>query len=132
MKKTILFLAFGLGASLMAFGQKTPPPAVKSAFDQKFHGIKGVHWDQEKNGEWEAEFRLNGTETSANYSATGQWLETETEIAFADLPAAVQTALKGKKVKETAKILRADGSTWYEAEVKHKDLLFDANGVMAQ
>ena len=48
----------------------------------------------------------------------------------ADLPAPVQASLKGKKVSEASKILRADGSTVYEAEVKHKDLLFDASGKM--
>ena len=65
---------------------------------------------------------------SANFSAEGKWLETETEIKVTDLPASVQTALAGKKVKEAAKILRADGSTVYEAEVKHKDLIYDASG----
>jgi len=36
--------------------------------------------------------------------------------------------LKGKKVKETAKIQKSDGTTVYEAEVKRKDMIFDASG----
>ncbi len=130
MPKLLLLLAICLGASSAAYAQKTPPPAVVTAFNQKFTGVKELEWGLEKNGEWEAEFDQNGAEMSANFSADGKWMETETEIKVADLPAAVQTALKGKKVKEAAKILRADGSTVYEAEVKRKDLIFDATGKM--
>ena len=46
------------------------------------------------------------------------------------MPAPILTALQGKKVKEAARIEKADGSTVYEAEVKHKDLIFDASGKM--
>lgn len=86
----------------------------------------------EKNGEWEAEFETGDVESSANFSADGSWLETETEIALAELPAAVRTALQGKKVKEAARIERADGSIVYEAEVGKKDLIFDATGKLLE
>ena len=130
MKKTALLFALilALGCSLSA--QKTPPTAVVTAFNQKFPDMKDVDWGLEKNGQWEAEFDQNGVDMSADFSAEGTWLETETEIKVADLPAAVKTALNGKKVKEAARIQRADGSTVYEAEVRHKDLLFDASGKM--
>lgn len=128
MKKVFFLFVLILGAGFMACAQKTPPQAVVTAFGQKFSNVKEVKWGQEKNGEWEAEFEQGGVDMSANFNAAGQWLETETEIKIADLPAPVQTALTGKKVKEAAKIMRADGSTVYEAEVKHKDLLFDATG----
>ncbi len=105
-----------------------PPQAVVTAFQQKFPGVKDVDWDKEKNGEWEAEFEQNGVEMSANFTAAGQWIETETEIKPSELPAPVRTALKGKKIKEAARIIRADGSSVYEAEVRGKDLLFDAQG----
>jgi uncharacterized membrane protein YkoI len=130
MPKIMMLLAICLGISFAACAQKTPPAAVVTTFNQKFQNVKGLEWGLEKNGEWEAEFDQNGAEMSANFSADGKWMETETEIKVADLPAPVQTALKGKKVKEAAKILRADGSTVYEAEVKRKDLIFDANGKM--
>ncbi len=128
MQKLMFFLAICLGAGFTVCAQKTAPTAVVSAFNQKFQNVKELEWEQEKNGEWEAEFEQGGKEMSANFSATGQWLETETEVKITDLPAPVQAALKSKKVKEAAKILRADGSTVYEAEVKRKDLLYDANG----
>jgi Putative beta-lactamase-inhibitor-like, PepSY-like len=128
MKNTLLFLAFCLTNGLSLLAQKTPPTAVVAAFNKQFTTVKDLDWEREKNGDWEAEFDQNGTEISANFSPDGKWLETETEIKFSDFPAPVQAALKGKKVKEAAKILRADGTTVYEAEVKRKDLIFDAAG----
>ncbi len=129
MQKVMILLLVGLGFHFAACAQKTPPAAVLAAFNQKFSNVKELEWGREKNGDWEAEFeQVEEMEMSANFSAAGLWLETETEIEVADLPAPVQAALQGKKVKEAAKILRADGTTVYEAEVKHKDLLFDATG----
>lgn len=128
MKKLLFLFALGLGLTFTAAAQKTPPQAVVATFNQKFPGATDVDWDKEKNGEWEAGFKLNGTEMSANFSDAGQWLETETEIAVSELPQAVRTALQGKRIKEAARIQKADGSTVYEAEVRRKDLLFDAGG----
>ena len=125
--KSMFSLAVLLLAAL-ATQAKTPPQAVLTAFQQKFPSIAKAHWEKEGNGEWEAEFDLGGAETSANFAADGKWLETETEIGFSDLPAPVQSALKGKKVKETAKIVKADGTMMFEAEVGHHDLMFDAAG----
>lgn len=130
MQKMMLILTFCFGASFSVCAQKAPPAAVVTAFNQKFSNIKELKWEKEKNGAWEAEFEQGEVDMSANFSADGKWLETETEIKVAELPAPVQAALKGKRVKEAAKILRADGSTVYEAEVKHKDLLYDAGGKM--
>ncbi len=130
MKKIALFslLVFLSSATLFA---ANPPAAVLAAFKQKFPNAQDVDWSKEKNGDWEAEFELPGSpEMSAAFSADGQWQETETEIAVAELPAPIRTALQGKKVKEAARIEKADGSTVYEAEVGRKDLLFNASGQM--
>jgi hypothetical protein len=131
MKKVLLFVALACCVHATLFAQKAPE-AVRTAFTQKFPDVAKVSWDQEKNGEWEAEFKQNGIKMSANFSATGRWLETETPVKLADMPAPVQAALKGKKIKETARIERADGSILYEAEVNHKDLLFNESGKMVR
>jgi len=130
MKKIMLLSLFALVSCATAFAAN-PPQAVLAAFQQKFPNAQDVDWSKEKNGDWEAEFELSGShEMSANFSADGRWIETETEIAFSELPAPVIAALRGKKVKEAARIEKADGSTVYEAEVKRKDLMFDASGKM--
>ena len=128
MQKLMLLLLICFGASFAACAQKTPPAAVVTAFNQKFQNVQELEWGKEKNGEWEAEFEQGGSDMSANFSAEGKWLETETEIKVADLPAPVLAALKGSKIKEAAKILRVDGLTVYEAEVNHKDLIYDTSG----
>ena len=112
----------------VCLAQKTDPSAVHEAFSKKFPGVSAVEWDKENAREWEAEFEQNGKQLSANFRTDGAWLETETEILVSELPASVQAALKGKKVKEAARIERADGSTVFEAEVRRKDWLFDASG----
>jgi len=130
MKNIILLSLFVIVSCTMAFSAN-PPEVVLAAFQQKFPNAQDVDWSKEKNGEWEAEFEMPGSnEMSANFSADGRWLETETEIAYSELPAPVIAALQGKKVKEAARIEKADGSTVYEAEVKRKDLIFDASGKM--
>lgn len=133
MKKTMLLLALSLGTGFAVCAQKTPPQAVVTAFNQKFPGVKDVDWGKEKNGEWEAEFDQGKEEMSANFSADGKWLETETEIAVSALPQAirdyVKANFKGKKIREAAKIVKEDGKMMYEAEVKGQgDLIFDAEG----
>jgi len=128
MKKIMLLSLFVLVSCAAALAAN-PPEAVVAAFRQKFPTAKDVDWEKEKNGDWEAEFELPGVhEMSASFSQAGNWLETETEIAISELPAPVRAALEGRKVKEAARIEKADGSTVYEAEVKRKDLIFDASG----
>lgn len=108
--------------------QQAVPDAIRSAFDEKFPKADDVEWKLEENGNWEVEFELDEEESSATFSAEGKWLETETEIAVDDLPEAVRKAVSGQKIKEAARILRADGTTVYEVEIGKKDLIYDAQG----
>jgi len=100
MKTSILVLSFFV-VSLFAVAQKpaskaaakTPPAVVTKAFAEKFKGAEKAKWDQEESTEWEVEFMLAGKEASASFDLAGKWLETETEVATADLPASVKTAI---------------------------------------
>lgn len=121
--------------SVTAFAQKVDqtkvPAAVKTAFSKNFPAATGVKWELEKNN-YEAGFKENSKHVSAVFDASGKWLETETGITAAELPkdAAVYVAThyKGAKIKETAKIQKADGDINYEAEVNGKDIIFDSKG----
>ena len=131
MHKILLLFAL-LACAQISFAQKTKsskvPEPVKMAFSKAYPNVKDVDWEKE-NGNYEAEFELvDDQETSVVYDANGALLETEVEIAVSALPKAVQEALKGKKVKEASKITNAKGVVTYEAEVKRKDLMFDAAG----
>lgn len=130
MKKIFgIFLLLGVMVTA-TFAQKAAaakvPAAVKTAFAKNHPGVK-VNWEKEKQN-YGAGFSVNGKETSEVYAVSGSLIETEVAIKSSEFPAAVMAKLKGMKVAEAAKITKADGSVRYEAEVKGKDLLFDANG----
>ena len=131
MKKILLFVALLLSVNVVS-AQKLRsskiPMAVKTAFTKAQPSIKKVSWSKE-DANFEASFdNAQGKDMSVVLTPAGEIVETELEIAFSELPQAAQIALKGKKVKETAKITDAKGNVKFEAEVGRKDLLFDANG----
>lgn len=95
MKTSILILSAVVLFGITAYGQSgnKVPDAVKSAFSQKFPDANNVKWDKENDNEWEAEFKSNGTEYSANFYNSGEWTETEYRINLKDIPEAVKTSL---------------------------------------
>ena len=145
MQQALKLAAFvlALAAPALTHAQKLKPTqvpaAVKATFNAKFPTVKSNTWEKEGD-KFEAGFKQNGNTMSAVLTPSGELLETETAMPPAKLPAAVRTKLasdyKSYKVNEAATILRADGSTVYEAEVakggKHQDVLFNANGTLAK
>ncbi len=119
MKKSS-FMIIVLVFSLFACAQK-PPKNVADQFAAKFPAITKVAWDQEEPGEWEAEFKMNGTEASASFDNNGNWLETEQEVKKKDLPAlvreAVDAAYKDWSIEEVVSIETPD-FTGYEFGIK--------------
>ncbi|MGC4013244.1 MAG: PepSY-like domain-containing protein [Luteolibacter sp.] len=130
MKKIMGMAGVGLLALGIACAQEKTPDAVKKSFDKLFPGIT-AKWEKEKN-EYEATFKKDGGKMSASFDRDGNWLETETEITAETLPLAVSDYIarqyKSAKIREAAKISRSDGKVYYEAEVGHKDVLFDESG----
>ena len=141
--KNILFpaaltmLTLGVQAQMLKPAQV--PVAVMTPFRAKFPQVKSNTWEKEGT-KYEAGFTLNGKTMSALITPAGKLIETETDMPPAQLPTAVRTKLssnyKSYKINEAATIVRADGSTVYEAEVarggKAHDVLFNANGSLAK
>ena len=133
--KSVILVIAGFVLALTVFAQTVKetavPAAVKSAFAKKYPGINKVKWEKEK-GNYEANFEQQGKEASAVFSATGNFEESEIGISATELPAAVReyvnTHYKGATIKEAAKITKANGEVLYEANVKNKELIFDAQG----
>ena len=68
---------------------------------------------------------------SAVIDKNGTIVETETDIPVTDLPNSqdyIKKNYPGTKIEEAARIVKANGEVNYEAEVHHKDVIFDANG----
>ena len=103
--------------------EKEAPEAVKNAFALKFQQESSIDWDQEKDGTWEAEFKLHGKEITASFSDDGTWLETETEMDVKDVPEligqAVQNLYPDADIEEVCMIETPD-FTGYEIKLEPK------------
>ena len=120
--------------ALSACGQKLNesqvPVAVKTAFQRQYPSVKAT-WDKEAEN-YEANFKQSGKVMSAVIDKNGTIVETETDIPVTDLPKSAQDYIKknytGTKIEGAARIVKASGEVNYEAEVHHKDVIFDTNG----
>ena len=115
-------IAMMLGTSIYAFDPITDAPkAVKEAFAKKFPLVKKVKWNKENSTEWEAEFKMDGVEYSANYLEDGTWIETEHGVKMTDVPSNVKKTLdtdyKSYKIEE-AEISETQEGSVYEFEIK--------------
>jgi hypothetical protein len=129
---SILFFAFAAHSQQLAAAKV--PAAVKAEFAKTYPG-KVANWEREDKN-YEANFK-NGTKTiSVIIDRQGTIVETETEITMSELPSGAQSYvsshLKGKKIKETAKIVKANGDIIYEVAVAGAAILFDSNGRMIE
>jgi hypothetical protein len=118
---------------------KEAPANVKSAFSQKFPAATKVEWGKEGDKEWEAEFKLNGKEYSANFDNAGKWMETEYEISAKEIPAAVKTTLDkesaGYKIEESVITETAELKAYEFVIAKGKDkmeLIIDQSGKLVK
>jgi len=131
MKKYILLSAVFALIAVFAFAGGEIPAAVKTKFASMYPAVKKVKWGQE-GVNYEAEFDVNEVETSVLFDATGNALETETEIKASELPKSVTDyctkTWAGKKIKEASKITDSKGVITWEAEIDGIDQIFDANG----
>ncbi|MBI1286265.1 MAG: hypothetical protein GC178_01690 [Flavobacteriales bacterium] len=137
MKKSMLIALSVALLATAACGQKseTAPKAVEAAFHKKFPDAQNAKWDKENDKEWEAEFKMNGKEYSANFLNDGTWQETEYEIKRSEIPASVQktldTEFAGYDIEE-AEISEKNEGTFYEFELEKGEsdieVAMDANG----
>lgn len=131
-------LALGLlmGTGIYAFGPgDEAPKMVKDAFAKKFPTVKKVKWEIENDTEWEGEFKLEGTEYSANFLEDGTWQETEHEIKRKSIPSNVKTTLdtefSGYKIEEAELTDTPEGSVYefeFEKGEEEMEVVIDTNG----
>ena len=125
MKKIIVLLSACMLISLLGYAQKiTPdkvPAPVKQSFTKKFPAATDVKYEMEKK-DYEINFKDKGVEMSANFDATGNWLETEIEIKESNLPKEVSTSaaknFAGFKISEVAKTETSEKGLIYEMDLK--------------
>lgn len=134
MKKLLLLTIINFSLAFLLKAQKLNtnqvPEIVKTSFNQKYPNNK-CYWEKEGN-HYEGNFKLKGISMSVLYDADGSLIETEESMKVSKLPSIILNYIKekykGDVIKEAAKITKANGIVNFEAEVNHKDLLFDADG----
>jgi len=112
------------------------PKTVTVAFKAKYSAAQKVEWGKESDTEFEAEFKLNGKEMSANFDASGKWLEAETKLDKKDLPASVLATLKSQfgdsKIKKAESLEKAGEAVVYEVKLEQDEseleVVLDSNG----
>jgi hypothetical protein len=111
--KIVLLFAMGflsLAAPAQDLNADKVPAVVTQAFHAKFPTVKHAGWKIKSDKNYEAEFRVNGTEIAAKFDVTGKWLETESAIPRTTVPQAVRGTVarqfEGYKVIETQSVQR--------------------------
>nr|WP_294793987.1 hypothetical protein [uncultured Mucilaginibacter sp.] len=108
------------------------PAAVSKALIKKYPAAIKVSWERE-DGNYEANWGgKSGEDMSVTFTPAGVFVEQVELIMPSALPLNatkyLQTHYKGIKVDEAGKVTGANGNVSYEAEIKHKEVLFDAQG----
>ena len=134
--KILYFVLVATLFILPSFAQKVKssdvPAAVKSALEKKYPDAKNVYWEKE-HGNYEANWGGKSKEdNSVQFTPAGEFIEYVKAIPVSELPKEVNTYVKshykGAKITEAGKVTDAHGKTFYEAEVKGKDIVFDEHG----
>ena len=125
MKQIVFMTWFLLTIITTSYSQKISiPPDVSKAFNSKYPAATNVKWGKESAKEYEAEFKLNGNNVSANFRTDGSWVETETVIKVDDLPAAVVASIQkqypGATITTAEKLEEPGDKLLYETVIKVK------------
>ena len=131
-----VLLAIAIGAGIFAFSTiEDAPQKVREAFAKKFPNVKKVKWEKESDTEWEGEFKMKGTEYSANFLQDGTWQETEHEIKKKSIPVIIKTTLETEfsdyEIEEAEISETLQGSVYeFELEMGEEELevVIDKNG----
>ncbi|HMR81894.1 MAG TPA: PepSY-like domain-containing protein [Niabella sp.] len=126
------FLLAALTLSILSCSNNdtiTANEVVQQSFSQKYPDAANVKWEQKRN-HYVAEFRLSQHEKEAWFDMSGNWKLTETEMPYADLPAAIKTSheageYKDWRVDDVDYIERGNQESFYVLEVEKGELEYD-------
>lgn len=116
--------------------EKNVPAAVKDAFAKKYPGAIKVSWEKE-DGNYEANWGgKTGEDNAAQFSPSGNFVEYAQAVETGRLPVEIKNYVKahysGVAIKEAAKVTDAAGVITFEADIKGKELIFDAKGLFVK
>ncbi|MAS91957.1 MAG: hypothetical protein CMO55_02075 [Verrucomicrobiales bacterium] len=112
------------------------PKEAEESFEKQYPDAKDVDWEVDRNGYWEAGFKIDDTKFRADFEDNGKWIETETNIEFSELPDKVQKAIRkdypDDEITEIEKVDNALRGTFFDVEFKragkNQDVEYIATG----
>ena len=116
----------------------TPGEEIVNVLYEKYPNAQRVDWELQRD-HYVADFRDNNIEKEAWFNTKGEWVMTESDIPFEDLPQAIQTAFgeseyKDWRVDDVDMLERVEMETMYVIEVEKGkqefDLFYAENGTL--
>ena len=123
MKNLMIIMMLFSTLTFTAYGQTHDVPSnVENAFEQKVSNAKDVEWDYDSVEKmWEVEYEIDKADFEAEFDENGNWLETEKEINYSELPTAVMESLKSNyphcEIEEVDYVETPEGK-FYEVEIE--------------
>jgi hypothetical protein len=97
------------------FDSNSPGAKVLNCFKLHFPEATNIDWSKEKDGVFEAIFRVNGIEQIAWFEKSGSWLKTETNYTLGMLDGNIRQKLEQYgQIMSSIFIERANGDSEYE------------------
>lgn len=136
MKTLVLSLAL-LGFFACSSTAQKDYDALEKTLKQKYPNATAISWEVDDHGRREAHFKLDDKKYRADFSNTGDWIETERSIRYKDLPDAVKEAIKKDydpdDIVEVEYVESSTKGTFYDVEIKEKgkkkrDIEFSEDG----
>ncbi|WP_228423342.1 PepSY-like domain-containing protein [Butyricimonas faecalis] len=116
----------------------TPGEEIVNVLYEKYPNAQRVDWELQRD-HYVADFRDNNIEKEAWFNTKGEWVMTESDIPFEDLPQAIQTAFgeseyKDWRVDDVDMLERVEMETMYVIEVEKGkqefDLFYAEDGIL--
>jgi hypothetical protein len=100
---------------IFRYNSTSPGSKVLHNFHLQFSEATNIDWSHEKNGVFEAIFRVNGIEMIAWFEKSGSWLKTETNYTLGMLDENIRQKLElYGQIMSSILIERANGDSEYE------------------
>lgn len=133
MIRIIAILGFFL---LFSCTEKEGKGIYNKNFDKKYPDAKNITWEIDDHGYHEAKFEMDGEKYRADFDGEGNWIETERNIKYKNLPEAVKKTIEEQydkdDVEEVELVDHPTKGTFYDVELKQDGKKFDvevaANG----
>jgi hypothetical protein len=100
---------------IFRINRNSPGSKVSHSFRKHFPEATNIDWSNEKDGVFEAIFRVNGIEQIAWFEKSGHWLKTETNYTLGMLDENIRQKLElYGQIMSSILIERANGDCGYE------------------